>query len=87
MSDGATALNGFSTYYSATGSHLTVDGKAYNYSTSAGSFSEVDRPAGDVTEPSGDSGSNGNDMLVFGGAAIVVIVILLCVTLFVTRKP
>ena len=87
MSDGATALNGFSTYYSATGSHLTVDGKAYNYSTSTSSFSEVDRPAGDVTEPSGDSGSNGNDMLVFGGAAIVVIVVLLGVTLFVTRKP
>ena len=72
MSDGQTALTGFDTYYSGAGSHLTLDGKAYNYENSA--FKAVDRPAGDVTPSSANDGGLDIGLIAIAGAVIIIAV-------------
>ncbi|MBE6526512.1 MAG: hypothetical protein E7Z63_01910 [Thermoplasmata archaeon] len=86
MSDGKTALDGFSSYYAKTGSKLTLDGQAYNYKDSK--FTAVDRPAGDVVIPDDDKGDDGKDntVLYIGAAAAIIAVAAIALLLFIRRN-
>lgn len=82
MSDGKTATDGFDSYYSASGSKLTLDGQAYNYVD--GNFVKVDRPQGDVEIPSDDK--KDNTPLIIGGAVVVVVVLLAGAVLIMRKR-